>query len=114
MSDVSSNGCLEVRVERRDGLVVLSPVGEVDLLTVPVLADALADAVVEDGVSVVLDLSCTDFLAGCAVKVLQAAQAALSASGGSLELRGARTPVRRLLAHCEARGLLTRPAALAR
>jgi hypothetical protein len=54
---VTSNGCLEVRVERRDGLVVIAPVGEIDLLTVPALTDALADAVVEDGASVVLDLS---------------------------------------------------------
>jgi anti-anti-sigma factor len=113
---VARNGSLEVRVERRDGLVVLSPIGEVDLLTVPVLADALADEVDGEGVSVVLDLSCTDFLACCAVKVLAAAQAALSASGGSLELTGATAPVRRLLAHCEARGLLliTRPAVPAR
>ena len=111
---MTSNGCLEVRVERSDGVVVITPVGEVDLLTVPVLTDALAGAVVKKGVSVVLDLSCTDFFACCAVKVVAAAQAALSASGGSLELTGARGSVRRLLAHCDARGLLTRPAVLAR
>jgi anti-anti-sigma factor len=115
---VTSNGSLEVRVEHRDGLVVITPVGEVDLLTVPVLtdalADAVADAVAEKGTSVVLDLSCTDFFACCAVKVVAAAQAALDASGGSLALTGARGPVRWLLAHCDARGLLTRPAALAR
>jgi anti-sigma B factor antagonist len=112
--DVTSNGCLEVRVERRDGVVVISPVGEVDLLAVPVLTDALADAVVDDGASVVVDLAGTDFFACCAVKVLAAAQAALSASGGSLELTGARGSVRKLLAHCDARGLLTRSAVLAR
>jgi anti-anti-sigma factor len=110
---VPSNGCLEVRVECRDGLVVITPVGEVDLLTMSVLADALADAVTGNGVSVVLDLSCTDFLACCAVKVVAAAQAALNAAGGSLILTGARGSVRTLLAHCDARGLLTRPAALA-
>ncbi len=110
---MTSDWGLEVRVERRDGLVVITPIGEVDLLTVPVLADALADAVVEDGASVVLDLSGTDFLACCAVKVVEAAQAALGASGGSLTVTGARGPVRTLLGHCEARGLLTRPAALA-
>jgi anti-sigma B factor antagonist len=111
---VTSDGCLEVRTERRAGAVVITPVGEIDLLTMPVLADALADAVVEKGPSVVLDLSRTDFLACCAVKVVAAALAALTASGGSLTLTGARGSVRLLLTRCEARGLLTRPAALAR
>jgi anti-sigma B factor antagonist len=111
---VPSNGYLEVRTGRREGLVVISPVGEIDLLTMPVLADALSEAVLEGAVPVVLDLSGTNFLACCAVKVVVAAQMALGATGGSLTLTGARGPVRTLLAHCDARGLLTASAALAR
>ncbi|GAB3577614.1 hypothetical protein GCM10027445_43510 [Amycolatopsis endophytica] len=70
---------VDVRVAELDGVVTVAVAGEVDLLTAPSLAEALADAAGLAPRAVEVDLSAVDFLsvAGAAALARAAEQLAL-------------------------------------
>jgi anti-anti-sigma factor len=98
---------LTVAAEHRDDHVLLRPRGEVDLLTVRLLDDALRVVLDRPGASVVLDLSETTYLGCCAVRPLVIARRALETTGRRFVVTGAGRLVRRLLLLTELRDLLT-------
>ncbi len=93
--------------ELRDGHVLLRPRGEVDLLTVHLLDDALHLALDRARALVVLDLTETTYLGCCAVRPLMVARGALETTGRRLVLTGADRLVRRLLLLAGLHDLLT-------
>ena len=94
------NWNLEVHVTRRGGTVVVTPCGEVDLLTVSQLEDALRTATRVPRTPVIVDLTRTDFLACCGVGALAVVRTTLAATGRTLVVTGAQGQVRRLLQLC--------------
>jgi anti-sigma B factor antagonist len=77
---VTAREYLTVRQTReRQDLERVSPVGEIDLYTAPLLRDALADA--DHVPKVLVDLSQVDFLALVGVQVLRAAGERRAAAG---------------------------------
>jgi anti-anti-sigma factor len=88
---------LDVQVARREGQVVVTPRGEVDLSTAPLLEAALRNATREPRAPVVVDMSDTDFLACCGLSVLDTTRATLAGAGLPLVVTGVRGSVRRLL-----------------
>ena len=91
---------LEVHLTWRDGAVVVTPRGEIDLLTVSQLEDALRRATWVRPKTVVVDLTETEFLACCGIGALAVVRTSLTASGRTLVVTGARGQVRRLLELC--------------
>lgn len=96
-----------VDAEHRDDHVLLRPRGEVDLLTVRLLNDALRVVLDRPGASVVLDLSETGYVGCCAVRPLMIARRALETTGRRFVLTGAGRLVRQLLLLTDLRDLLT-------
>ena len=94
------NWNLDVRVTRRGGTVVVTPRGEVDLLTVSQLEDALRTASRMPRRPVVVDLTGTEFLACCGIGALAVVRTTLAATGRTLVVTGAQGQVRRLLQLC--------------
>ncbi len=105
--DVLMVDVLTMDAEHRDDHVLLRPRGEVDLLTVRLLDDALRVVLDRPGASVVLDLSETTYLGCCAVRPLIIARRALETTGRRFVLTGASRLVRRLLLLAELHDLLT-------
>ena len=96
---------LGVHLTWRDGAVVVTPRGEIDLLTVSQLEDALTRATWVRPKTVVVDLRETEFLACCGIGALAAVRTTLAASGRTLVVTGAHGQVLRLLELCgEPRG----------
>jgi len=95
-----ANGNLDVHVTWRRGAVVITPHGEIDLLTVSRLEDALRTATGVRRKPVVVDLTETEFLACCGVGALAGLRTTLAATGRTLVVTGARGQVRRLLELC--------------
>ncbi len=106
-AEVLAVDVLTVAAEHRDDHVLLRPRGEVDLLTVRLLDDALRVVLDRPGASVVLDLSETTYLGCCAVRPLVIARRALETTGRRFVVTGAGRLVRRLLLLTELRDLLT-------
>ncbi|HET6850206.1 MAG TPA: STAS domain-containing protein [Gaiellales bacterium] len=77
--------------------VVLVVTGGVDMATVAVFEQALAEAMSRTGGDVGLDLSAVTFLGSEGVRALIAAQAAPSASGRSIRIVAASPIARRVL-----------------
>jgi anti-anti-sigma factor len=98
---------LTVNAEHRDDHVLLRPRGEIDLLTVRLLDDALHVVLDRARASVVLDLAETTYLGCCAVRPLIIARRALETTGRRFVLTGAGRLVRRLLLRTELHDLLT-------
>jgi anti-sigma B factor antagonist len=88
---------VEVTEERAQVVVVV--VGELDLVTSPVLDRHLAGAVAR-GRQVVVDLTGVTFLDVRGINCLMAATGAASAAGSALVVRGADDRVRRLVEVC--------------
>ena len=103
-----SRGVPELRttVQRSGRSVVLCAYGELDLATAPALRRALAAAVDEEAVDLVVDLSGVTFVdASGLAPLLQAAQA-LQASGGELRLASPTRMLRRMLVLLDLEGRL--------
>ena len=95
-----ANWNLDVHVTRRDGTVVVTPRGEVDLLTVSQLEDALRTATRVPWRPVVVNLTETEFLACCGIGALAGVRTTLAATGRTMVVTGAQGQVRRLLQIC--------------
>jgi anti-sigma B factor antagonist len=95
-----ANWNLEVHLTWRGGAVVVTPRGEIDLLTVSQLEDALRRATWVRPKTVVVDLTETEFLACCGIGALAVVRTTLAASGRTLVVTGAHGQVRRLLELC--------------
>lgn len=63
----------EVSVSRLGGLAVIAVSGMVDMLTAPLLAEKIAEALAEPPVVLVVDLSKVDFLGSAGMTILVAA-----------------------------------------
>src|SRR5579875_3692136 len=87
---------LIVQVRKEPGYAVVTPVGELDIATVPWLRERLTGLAAE-GRPVVVDLGQVSFLGAAGLGVLVGAANRAEASGGSLHLARARPQVRRLL-----------------
>ncbi len=105
--DVLAVDVLAVDAEHPEDHVLLRPCGEVDLLTVRLLDDALHVVLDRARASVVLDLAETTYLGCCAVRPLISARRALETTGRRFVLTGAGPLVRRLLLLTELHDLLT-------
>jgi len=88
---------LEVHAEQRDGHVVVSLRGDLDLAAAPRVRAALSDALALDR-NVVVDCSALEFLDSAGLGTLIAARTRARCAGGSLLLAGVRPPLERLLA----------------
>jgi anti-sigma B factor antagonist len=93
---VTAREYLTVRqIRERQDLERVSPVGEIDLYTAPLLRDALADA--DHVPKVLVDLSQVDFLALIGVQVLQAAGERRAAVGRRTVVAAPTPAVQRVL-----------------
>jgi anti-sigma B factor antagonist len=90
-----------MEVVDRAGELVVRPVGEIDLLTAPLLYELLRRARAGPAKRVVVDLSDTSLLVGRGIGVLAAAAEAFRSRGRSLVVTGARGVVGRALAACD-------------
>jgi anti-sigma B factor antagonist len=75
--------------ERRDGTVIVTVRGDLDIVTSPGLDDCLGRARADTN-RIILDLSAVDFLDTSALAVIVGHWKKLEAAGGSLALAGAR------------------------
>jgi anti-sigma B factor antagonist len=80
---------LALSSEQRDGSVVVTVGGDLDIVTSPALDDCLTQARAETH-RVILDLSAVDFMDTSALAVIVGHWKKLEAAGGSLALAGAR------------------------
>jgi anti-sigma B factor antagonist len=87
--------------------VLVRVVGEIDLVTSPVLDRHLAGAVARGRPRVVVDLTAVSFLDVRGINSLLDAHAAATACGSTLVLRGASHAVHRLVEVCGLEGRLT-------
>ncbi len=94
-----------VTAERIDGRVVLHVVGEIDIATCERLRDAIEPHLGPQQ-TMVLDLSAVEFMDSSCLHVLEHAQSALTADGGSLFLRNPSQAAQRLLTAAGAQHLL--------
>lgn len=85
-----------VSAESRDDTMVITPHGDLDMVTSPELDACLAEAQ-NDHDQIVLDLSDVDFLDTSALAVIVGHWRKLEASGGMLALAGARYQYTRTL-----------------
>jgi anti-anti-sigma factor len=100
---VTSNEYLTVRlVHESQDLDRISPVGEIDLCTAPLLREALLDTEDRDVPNVLVDLSRVDFLALAGVHELRAANDRRAAAHTRLVVAAPTTAARRTLSLTEA------------
>jgi anti-anti-sigma factor len=91
-------GLLRVAVSQpRPGVVVVSPVGEVDVATVDVLRDAARDAVASEPRCLVIDLSGLTFCGSAGLGMLLEACRAAEAAGVHFAIVAGPPIVRRIL-----------------
>jgi anti-sigma B factor antagonist len=90
-----------VDVAEQGDQVVVAVVGELDVLTAPVLERHLSSAVVERHDRVVVDLGAVTFLDVRAVNMLHAADARVRSGGARLVLRRPSAKLRRVIELCE-------------
>lgn len=88
---------LRVSTDERDGYVIVTVTGDVDVTTAPRLRHVLQDLVAEVGRRVVVDLSEVGFFDSTGLSVLIAALQRTRVTGSSLALASAPRPIRRLL-----------------
>ena len=89
------DGALSVDTSASDGVAVVVVCGEVDAETAQGLSEALDD--IDDSAYVAVDLSAVEFMDSSGLYVLLVKGAAMREQGGSLAIRSASAPVRRLL-----------------
>jgi anti-sigma B factor antagonist len=97
---VPENAGLTVDSRVRTGRTWLVLVGELDLATMPVFADALASALAKRPVVVELDLTGLGFIDARGIDAIAAASARMSGWGGLLAVRHAHGIVQRLFDLC--------------
>ena len=90
-----ANHLFDVDVERRDGVVVVQPTGELDMVTAPRLRDILRD-LRHQKASVLLDLAALTFLDSTGLRLIWDADAAARADGLDLKLRPGNPDVMRV------------------
>ncbi len=78
---MSPTDLISTSVEHRDGVVVLTVGGEIDLTTAPAFEEAIAGALAEDPAVLVVDLSAMEFFASSGVRILAAAHEKLGNLG---------------------------------
>ena len=83
------------RIENR--VTILSPVGSLDALTAPVLANAFRECFSAGQVRLVADLAELDFLSSAGMRVLLSAAKEARANGGELRLAAANAEVNEIL-----------------
>jgi anti-sigma B factor antagonist len=86
-----------VVAEPRDGVVVVAPVGEVDMSTVPALRQAVHEALDAEPRAVVVDLSGLSFCGSAGVVALIEAKAHADSRGVGFGTAGGRPIMRRVL-----------------
>lgn len=77
---------LVVRVDHRQAVIVLEPVGEIDAYTAPVLREHMLETMSGDATNVIVDLTETGFIDSTGLAVLITGLKAMKARGGTLEL----------------------------
>ena len=77
---------LQIDVEHRGGYTILSPRGEIDFATGPVLKESITDALVGGDVHVVVDLWGVDFIESTGLGALVGSRRRAQALDGSLSL----------------------------
>ncbi|MCU1487908.1 MAG: Anti-sigma factor antagonist [Actinomycetia bacterium] len=97
----------DVEVTEERAQVLVRVVGELDLVTVPVLDRHLTAAASRERPRVVVDLSGVTFLDVRGINSLVAADGAAREAGSALVLRGASDQVHRLLEVCGLEGHFT-------
>lgn len=65
-----SKDLITTSVEQRDGVTVLNVVGDVDMVSVPVLERAIADVLADGPVPLVIDMSAVRFLSASGLAIL--------------------------------------------
>jgi anti-anti-sigma factor len=65
-----------------DGVAVLAVSGEIDLATIPAFEAAIADALAQRPVALIVDLSSVEFLASAGLQALVATREKVGASAG--------------------------------
>jgi anti-anti-sigma factor len=78
-------GEFSITTDERNGAVLVTLTGELDLATAPAVEDAVIGPV-RDGAHVVLDLRGLDFMDSSGVRVIVAAHGAAEQSGGRLTI----------------------------
>lgn len=91
------DGMLTIVTRRHLGHVLVTVAGEVDIATAPELRARLAEPAAE-GRHVIVDLSQVRFVDVAGLRVLATAALEAAAHGGSLQVAGARSQLRRMLA----------------
>lgn len=86
-----------VHTASRDGSVVVSLTGELDISTSPELSQALESAQSDPTRAVVVDLAGLQFIDSTGLRVLLGAKRDADRAGAELRVRNPRTEVRRLL-----------------
>ena|SRR5438067_500662 len=87
--------------KRSDGTLTLRPAGELDLVTVPALNDALRAALAEKPDRIVIDLADVSFADVTGLRPVLSAQRTMARRGGRLEIRHASPQVSRVIHLCE-------------
>ena len=77
---------LQIDVSQRDGYTVLSPQGEIDFATGPLLKDAMTERLVAGDVHLVIDLLAVDFIESTGLGALIGGRRRALALNGSLGL----------------------------
>jgi anti-sigma B factor antagonist len=77
---------LKIDVDRREGVTVLSPHGDLDVATGPALKDSITDTLVAGGVHLVIDLGSVDFIESTGLGALVGGRRRAEAVNGSLSL----------------------------
>ncbi|WP_460683482.1 STAS domain-containing protein [Modestobacter lapidis] len=92
-----------------DGMVAVSPTGEIDCVTAPVLRSVLLQCLTSGCTQIVVDLAAVTFLNSAGLTVLAEAHHRAAADGIHLELRGGSRTVRRSLQITRLRVLMASP-----
>jgi anti-anti-sigma factor len=69
---LSATDPITISVGNREGVVVLAVGGEVDLVTIPALEEAIGGVVADNPAGLVIDLSGVEFLASAGLRLLAA------------------------------------------
>lgn len=88
---------MEVRMERRGDVALVSVAGNVDANTAPALASAFAEAIAGGGAKLVADFSAVAYTSSAGLRALLGALKDARAHGGDFRIAGVRPDVFRVL-----------------
>ena len=89
---------MNISVDERDGVTVVSVEGSIDALTAPEFQQALQRELAEGDVNLVTDLSQVDYASSAGLRALLAAVKDSRQKGGDLRLAGVQQGVEKVLA----------------